>query len=49
MRSLIKPKKQDNRKSSGGGGWGRQQRWSEAWTEFEKGGVGNMGGGGFIK
>ena len=44
-RSLIQSKKQDNRKSSGVGGWSRQRRkGEEGCTNFKKGGGDNIGG-----
>ena len=40
-RSPIQPKKQENKKGSGDGGWRRRRRGE--WTKFEKRGVGNTG------
>ena len=34
---LIHPKKQDNRKSGGGGGWRWEGERGGTWTKFEKG------------
>ena len=47
--NLFFPKKQDNRISSGGGGWRQQVR--RGWAKFGKRGaeLGNIGGGGLYK
>ena len=43
--SPIQPKKQDNRMSSGDGGWRQQGKERGGWAKFEIKGVGNIGGG----